>query len=151
MATVVRMKNDFVNKFEERAWHSAPVSETPLVVLVGWHVFEVKLPDRTERTRHFAGTTAREGHGKVSTPIVEFDPATWRGVTESGRVYQLENSAGLDINVTLAWDAWIRVHAATDLVDVTAEIKELALRRLDAPSLAAQGFCASPRQGQLTS
>ena len=41
-------------------------------------------------------------------------------------MYQLENSAGLDINVTLAWDAWIRVHAATDLVDVTAEIKELA-------------------------
>jgi len=114
----------FENKFEGSVWHSAPVSDKPRVVLVDWHVFEVQLPNRAERTRHFAGTKAQDGHGKASTAIVSFGPVARRGVTESGRVYELEGSAGLEVNVAAAWDAWIRVNRATDVVDVTAEINK---------------------------
>jgi len=112
------------NKFEGSVWQSAPVSESPVVVLVGWHVFEVKLPCRSERTRHFSGTKAQDGHGKASTPIVAFDPATRRGMTESGRVYVLDGSEGLEVNAACAWDAFVRVNRAVDIVDVSAEIKK---------------------------
>lgn len=115
----------FENKFEGSVWQSATVSESPVVVLVGWHVFEVKLLGRAERTRHFAGTRAQDGHGKASTPIVAFDPATRRGTTESGRVYVLEGSTGLEVNVACAWDAFVRVNRAADIVDVSVEIKAL--------------------------
>ncbi|MDO8450328.1 MAG: hypothetical protein Q7T10_16135 [Rhodoferax sp.] len=119
----------FENKFEGSVWQSEPVSETPVVVLVGWHVFEVKLPGRAERTRHFSGTKAHDGHGKASTPIVQFDPVARRGVTESGRVYLLENPPGLEINAVCAWDAFVRVNRAHDVVDVSTEIQNMMERR----------------------
>lgn len=65
------------NRFTGSVWQAAPVSEKPRVVPVGWHVFEVHLPKRAERTRHFVGTKAEDGHGKASTAIVSFDP--WLG------------------------------------------------------------------------
>lgn len=113
------------NRFTGSVWQAAPVSEKPFVVLVDWHVFEVQLPGRAERTRHFAGTKALDGHGKASTAIIAFDPVAGRGVTESGRVYQLEGSAGVEVNVACAWDAFVRVNRAADIVDVSVEIMTL--------------------------
>ena len=115
----------FENKFEGSVWHSAPVSDKPRVVLVDWHVCELQLPDRAERTRHFAGTKAQDGHGKASTAIVAFDPVARRGATESGRVYELEGSTGLEVNAACAWDAFVHVNRAVNIVDVSAEITEL--------------------------
>lgn len=116
----------FENKFEGSVWQSEPVRPRgPDVVLVGWHVFELQLPGHAERTKHFSGTKVLDGHGKASTPIVSLDPATRRGVTESGRVYVLESSPGLEVNAACAWDAFVRVNRAVDIVDVSAEIKAL--------------------------
>lgn len=108
-----------------RAWSSSPVSEAPFVVLVGWRVFELQLPDRPFRTRHFCGTKAQDGHGKASTAIVKFDPPDKRGYTESGRQYLLIDSPGLDINADFAWASFVSVNRAQAVVDVTPEILKL--------------------------
>lgn len=106
-------------------WQCAPVSECPEVVLKNWHVFEVKLPGRAERSRHFAGTNMTDGDGRTSSAIDTFDPTTGRGITESGRAYQLEGNTGFTGDGAYTWNRWKSINSVTDVVDVTAEIKNL--------------------------
>ncbi|BDT72773.1 hypothetical protein os4_23180 [Comamonadaceae bacterium OS-4] len=109
-------------------WQCSPVSEKPEVLLEDWAVYEVKLPWNEHRTRHFAGTKIERGggSGRVSTAIVSFDPTTRRGVTESGRVYELvRQRTGLMRDAEYTWNHWKSLHRAEDAVDVTDEIKAL--------------------------
>ena len=105
-------------------WKCAPVSERPEIVLMDWHVFEVQLPSRNERTRHFAGQNVTDNEGRASSAIVTFDPETGRGVTESGRVYQLQGRTGFTGDGQYTWDRWKSINSATNVLDVTAEIKD---------------------------
>ncbi|NMM06963.1 hypothetical protein [Polaromonas sp.] len=110
-------------------WTCAPVSERPEVVLIDWHVFEVNLPCSAERTRHFAGQNTTDCEGRVSSAIVTFDGATARGITQSGRVYQLQGSTCLTGDGEYTWNRWKSINSVTDVVDVTAEIKALMEQR----------------------
>jgi len=123
------MENGFENRFTGSVWQVSPVSEKPDVVLVGWHVFGVQLPGRAGHTRHFSRTKVEDGHGKASTGIVAFDRLVRRGVTESGRVYLLDGSPGVEVNAAFAWDAFVRVNRAENIVDVSSEIEELLGRK----------------------
>lgn len=109
-------------------WECAPVSESPELELRAWHVFEVQLPDRPERTRHFTGYNATDREGRASSAIVTFDAATRRGVTQSGRVYELRGGSGFNLDGEYVWNRWKAINGVTDVVDVTAEIKELLSR-----------------------
>ena len=106
-------------------WSCAPVSEQPEVTLTNWHVFEVKLPGRAERSRHFSGTNITDRDGRTSSAIDTFDPTTGRGRTESGRAYQLEGNTGFTGDGAYTWNRWKSINSVTDVVDVTAEIKNL--------------------------
>ena len=106
-------------------WKCAPVSERPEIVLADWQVFEVKLPGRTERSRHFAGQNITDREGRTSSAITIFDAATSRGTTESGRVYELRGSTGFSGDGEYTWSRWKSINSVTDVVDVTAEIKNL--------------------------
>lgn len=106
-------------------WECAPVSERAEIILTDWHVFEVQLPGRPERTRHFAGQNITDHEGRASSAIVTFDPEAGRGVTESGRVYQLQGSTGFTGDGEYTWNRWMRINSVTGVVDVTAEIKRL--------------------------
>jgi hypothetical protein len=103
-------------------WPCAPVEGQPELVLSGWRVFEVLLLDSTERTRHFAGYSEADNAGRVSSAIMQFDPATMRGVTSSGRVYGLRGKPGLGSDAEYTWNAWKRFGGVRDAVDVTAEV-----------------------------
>lgn len=113
---------------EGGVWACAPVSESPELELRAWHVFEVQLPDRPERTRHFTGYNATDREGRASSAIVTFDAATRRGVTQSGRVYELHGGTGFSHDGEYTWNRWLSINSATDVVDVTAEIKSLLSR-----------------------
>ena len=104
-------------------WKCRPVSERPEIVLTDWHVFEVKLPGRTERSRHFAGQNITDREGRASSAIETFDAATSRGTTESGRVYELRGSTGFTGDGEYTWNRWKKINSVTDVVDVTAEVK----------------------------
>lgn len=105
-------------------WECAPVSERPEILLTDWHVFEVQLPGRTERSRHFAGQNVTDHEGRASSAIVTFDAATGRGLTESGRVYQLQGSTGFTGDGEYTWNQWKSINSVTGVVDVTTEIKK---------------------------
>ena len=110
-------------------WKCAPVTERPEIVLTNWHVFEVKLPGRTERSRHFAGQNITDREGRASSAIVTFDAVTGCGMTESGRVYQLRGSTGLAGDGEYTWNRWKGINSVTGVVDVTAEIRKLIGQR----------------------
>ena len=105
-------------------WKCAPVSERPEIILTDWHVFEIQLPGRSDRTRHFAGQNITDHEGRASSAIVTFDAATGSGITESGRVYQLHGNTVLRGDGEYTWNQWQRINSVTDVVDVTAEIKD---------------------------
>lgn len=106
-------------------WECAPVSERPEIVLTNWLVFEVQLPSRNERSRHFAGQNMTDCEGRASSAIVIFDPQTGQGITESGRVYQLQGRTGFTGDGEYTWNQWSRINSVSGVVNVTAEIKKL--------------------------
>lgn len=106
-------------------WAIGPVSDVPVVKLLYWRAFEVQQAGRPGRTRHFAGATGWHYDGLVSSEIVQFDPATRSGTSESGRVYQLiGRGTGIGMNADYVWQIWLDKCAATDIVDITTEVEE---------------------------
>jgi hypothetical protein len=75
------------------------------VKLCDWRVFEVAQADRNARTRHIVGSVGRDYDGQSSSAIVRFDPATCRGLSEHGRIYQLVGRCfGIGMNAAYVWN-----------------------------------------------
>ena len=106
-------------------WAIESIEQTPELMLDNWQYFELQLPGLPGKTRHLAGSNARHWHGQVSSAIVAMDPATRRFTTSSGRVYELGERNGLAGNGEYTWHQWLRINQATDIVDVTDEIKKM--------------------------
>lgn len=116
------MQTKFDSNISGGVWTCAPVAERPELVLTDWAVFEVQLPGNSSRTRHLAGYNVTDREGRASSAIVEFDPATWRGVAQSGRVYGLRGRPGFTADGEYVWRRWLGLNGATDAVDVTNEL-----------------------------
>ena len=112
----------------ECIWPIASVSECPEITLLQWQIFEVQFPSRPKKTRHFVGYSAGGRAGQVSSAIQNFDPKTMRGVTESGRVYQLQGLPGWDADADYTWRRWKSICGITNEVNVTGNIE---LTRVD--------------------
>jgi hypothetical protein len=97
-------------------WRVADVSAEPEMSISDWQILETQLG-----SRHFVGCDVRNLTGRVSTAIQEFDPAVLRGVTSSGRVYQLVGPSGWSENGRYLWERWCKVNDITSYTDVTAE------------------------------
>lgn len=70
-------------------WSTKSVVDCPERTLRLWRFFEIQFPQKPNRTRHFVGYSVHDRAGQVSSAIQQFDSKTMRGITESGRVYQL--------------------------------------------------------------
>jgi hypothetical protein len=87
--------------------------------MTDWAIFEVQLPGNQGRTRHFAGLNLADNAGCASSAIVEFDPATWRGVTQSGCVYGLRGMPGFTLEGLRSWRLWLATNGVTKALEVT--------------------------------
>ncbi len=97
-------------------WRAAPLPESQALPLEFWAVTGLPNGDR-----HFAGYSAIEWHGCTSSKITRYDPTTRRGVTSSGRVYELVGPPGLDGSGDDALQGWLRIHRAASYVNVSSE------------------------------
>lgn len=70
-------------------------------------------------TRHFVGYNIVDGDGRVSTPIVEFDPEMGSGVTSSGSRYQLVGRAGQNRDAEYIWALATKAWNITSWTDIT--------------------------------
>jgi hypothetical protein len=94
-----------------------PVSQQPHVTLIRWSVIEVD-----DKERHFVGRCLESDDGRVSSAIESFDAKAMRGVTRSGRVYQLEGPDAFDLDAAYVWQWWCEVNAVKTTRDVSKEI-----------------------------
>lgn len=98
-------------------WSVAKVAQEPEMTIARWRVIETDAG-----TRHFVGMRMDEWTGRVSTGIVKFDPATARGTTQSGRVYQLHSTPGSHPDADEVWHLWKKVNSVTTEKDVSREV-----------------------------
>lgn len=98
-------------------WAAAPVEEEPEVRLSKWQVYAVG------GGRHFVGYNTTLGEGRVSSVIQSFDRQTRRGVTASGRVYELVGPPGHDPDAEWVFRTWLRIQGLSrnDAVPVPPE------------------------------
>ncbi len=97
-------------------WLTRPVAIEPSITLTSWKIIET-VEDKP--SRHFVGYSDAGREGRVSSPIVTFDAATMRGITHTGRVYELKGSPGLNGDAAYVlgrWKAGYKVDA-TDITD----------------------------------
>lgn len=102
-------------------WGSASVEAEPEKWLEAWQVFKVVKTNGFEDRfgLHFSGRNCREFNGAVSSKIENFDSVTMRGVTSSGRVYQLVGLPGFCDDAQYVLDNWcgfnqVKVENATE-------------------------------------
>lgn len=93
-------------------WSAASVEVEPQKWLEAWQVFKVVKTNGFEECfgLHFAGRNGRDYDGAVSSKIEQFDPATMRGITRSGRVYQLVGLPGFCDDAQYVLNNWCRIN-----------------------------------------
>lgn len=85
-------------------WTPRTTDEEPKTKLTHWRVYSV--PTKGDHpTLHFVGNAGYEG--RVSSPIVSYDPKIKQGVSSSGRVYELYGNPGYNSNAMHVWGAWL--------------------------------------------
>lgn len=98
-------------------WRAEPVWRQPELTLQPWRVQE--LPDGE---RYLVGYCLENFEGRVSTPVVRFDPASRRAETRSGRIYRLEGPPGRHPDAEYVWLLWLAANALTEARDVSDEV-----------------------------
>ena len=96
-------------------WEVSSIDIEPETKLTWWSIREVALVGEPGMTRHFVGEVAQwHPEGRVSSPIVEFDPVKMRGITRSGRVYQLIGPTGSTKESDYVWAWWCAINHVVD-------------------------------------
>ncbi len=96
---------------------NVPIEE---IALRRWRVIEVETQNGT-RSRHVWGHDVKNGLGRASSPIMEFNLDAMTVITRSGRNYKL---IGLPGNTRLgknAWSRWCSNNKVVSELDVTSE------------------------------
>jgi hypothetical protein len=101
-------------------WKIQDVTQQPNLTLVDWRVIETN-----KEERHFIGLCPECVGGRVSTAIQSFDQKSMRGLTRSGRVYQLVGPPGMDPDAIYVLNAWLEVNQVEMTKDVTEELLQL--------------------------
>ncbi|MFW6855071.1 hypothetical protein ACODYM_27660 [Burkholderia gladioli] len=115
---------------------SPPVELQPVVFLSHWQVMETD-----EGARYFVGHNMETMNGRTSTRIVKFDPETRRGVTGSGRIYELVGESGADTKASYLW-AVSCAQAGMASMDVSSEYDQPEFASLrSVPPYIANLFC----------
>lgn len=92
-----------------------PVEDEPDAVMTAWRVIKV-LPSGE---RHLCGWVGYEG--RVSSPVLTFDPQSRIATTRSGRRYRLRGPSGYDPDALWVWQAWSRANGVEFQEDVSMD------------------------------
>lgn len=103
-------------------WRPDSVTDEPEVKLTQWRVYLVKANiDSTGDTIHFVGSVGyRYSEGRVCSPVQTYDPTTKKGITRSGRIYELVGQSGHNRDALYVWNHWLnRFNPIPEIVDLT--------------------------------
>lgn len=88
-------------------WETLSVEDEPEIILDQWQVFEL------DGNRHFTGYNHACREGRVSSRIVSFDEEKKKGITRSGRVYQLAGDPGYNSDAEYVLGVWLSRNGRT--------------------------------------
>ena len=97
------------------------IEKRATVTLAAWHVFQVQLPHDAAPTWHLCGFRIETSRGKVSSAISALDPQTWRCITRSGNVYQLQGTPSSNADALATRGQWLLMNHVQNDLDVTPE------------------------------
>ena len=103
-------------------WKPDSVTDEPEVKLTQWRVYLVKADiDSTGDTIHFVGSVGyRYSEGRVCSPVQTYDPTTKKGITRSGRIYELVGQSGHNRDALYVWNRWLnKFNPIPEIVDLT--------------------------------
>lgn len=89
-------------------WKVAKIDREPQITLTDWAI------KKTNDGNYFVGTR-EDGTGRVSTQIITFDEEAKKGVTKSGRVYELIGEPGYSSNGEYVWGCYKEINELTEL------------------------------------
>jgi hypothetical protein len=93
------MNDKLISLIKSSIWKPPLVYDQPIISLLQWSVMETPTGDR-----HFVGYNQVDCEGRVSSSIQSFDASTTKGVTRSGRIYQLVGEPGYDSDALWVWE-----------------------------------------------
>lgn len=102
----------------------ASIDVQPDISIAAWSVFEGESstwPEAGTKTRHFVGYNLTDREGRVSTPIVAYDPKTKIGKTLSGRTYHLKGNPGGDVDALYVWGRFTEINKISNVKNVSEE------------------------------
>lgn len=99
----------------------APVELEPNETIIYWSIREVTFGQEAGKSRHLIGYISKQGVGRVTSAIQDFDHNAMTIKTSSGRVYFLKNQPGFNADAEYVWRKWKAFNDARDEVDVTNE------------------------------
>ena len=103
-------------------WRPDSVTDEPEIKLTQWRVYLVKADiDSTGDTIHFVGSVGyRYSEGRVCSPVQTYDPTTKKGITRSGRIYELVGQSGHNRDALYVWNHWLnKFNTIPEIVDLT--------------------------------
>lgn len=100
-------------------WTTRPVEDEPSITLTDWAISETV---EDGPSRYFVGYSAAGREGRVSSSIVTFDSKTLRGVTSSGRIYELKGPSGLNGDAAYVLGRWKRIYGGITTTDITTDV-----------------------------
>lgn len=95
-------------------------SDCQEITLRRWRVMEIEVSDGS-RSRHVWGHDVKNGVGRASSPIVEFNLDAMTAITRSGSNYKLVGLPGNSRLGKSAWRTWCRENGVVAELDVTNE------------------------------
>ena len=106
-------------------WKPTDVTQEPHVRMHSWQVYLVKGKLSTDPvcqdTIHFNGYIGYEG--RVSSPVLQYDAKTHRGVTASGRIYELVGASGYNGDAQYVWNRWLGMMGNPESITVSENYK----------------------------
>lgn len=113
------LTDEFIDAMEQASvWQPASAAQEPKTKLTQWRVY--KVTNELEDSIHFVGYAGYEG--RVSSKVVSYAPGLKRGVTQSGRVYELLHHSGFNGDAMHTFNVWCnRFPKDTKFVDITEQ------------------------------
>ena len=105
-------------------WKPTSVVDEPVTELRRWRVFQVAAVFNADGppTTHFVGDAGYEG--RVSSPILEYDPISRQGRSGSGRIYKLVGNSGYDRDAEHTWNRWQQICKVDKVTNVSERYKD---------------------------
>mgnify|MGYP005756056839 CR=1 FL=1 len=115
-----------MNETTPTFWPIGPVTTDAATQLTDWRAFQVRMPALGgAESRHLVGYAVLHREGRVSSPVVDFDPKTSMARTRSGRCYELVGASGTHADADYVWRRWLSLNSVDEAEarDVTNDLK----------------------------